>query len=461
MRNSRRSGFGLLVLPNGHSMLGDWSDTTFKGVYRCSNQQLDRSSVKEKPTSQVQGMAESIDYGRKKTNSKNQESASHYESVKRMTGFNKVPVEVKGFFKISGDKMFLTAFGHITFEDGSIYCGEISNNKMSGFGTMNYSTGELYEGQWKHNQPNGIGKLTGESFVFEGQFTNGGWQGFGTLKVEGKNIKGEWDKGKLKYALMDDMKSKTNLMQIQKMTISVHEEMDIFKMTKLELTGTTQVVFKDKTSFSPTRDKMKLSPSNQDKLTLNPLNSIVATKTYGAFSEVERSPRMMEQSMIGDTHMSYHSRMSTQGKQLQFVGLFVRNEYKDLDGFLEDQLVGIGYIVRGSEVIFKGLTTSDFSRFFGVKFDHDTETEMKGYFNFNLKLTGVGEMVRGNTRYVGNFKKNYKSGLIKKWQDGSAVMIAEYEDDKKNGHVLKLQGEGQRILTEYTYNRLKKIYYNR
>lgn len=467
MKDSRRFGYGLMILQNGHSMIGHWSDTTFQGIYRCPTHSQDKESVKDRMSSQAQGIGESHELVKKTTISKYQESVSHYESVKRITAFNKVPVEVKGFFKISGEKMILTAFGDINFQDGSMYRGEISNNKMSGFGTMHYSTGEIYQGQWKHNQPNGIGKLTGEGFKFEGQFSNGGWQGFGTLKLDGKMIKGEWDKGKLKYALMDDINSKSNLMPIEKMTISVQEEMDIFKMTKLELTGTTQVIFRGRSSFSPPMDKLKLSPSNQDKFSLNPFNSIVATNTYGQYSEIEPSKKTLDNLRQSEAYLSYQarpsiqSRMSLQGKQMQFIGVFTRNEYSDLEGFTQSQIVGIGYIVKGHEVIFKGLCATDFSKFFGIKYDHDTETEMKGYFNFNLKLTGLGEMTRGNTRYAGNFRKNYKAGLVKKWQDGIAVMVAEYEDDKKNGYVLKLQTDGQRILTEYSYNRLKRIYYNR
>lgn len=474
MKDSKRHGFGLMILPNGHSMMGYWQEGSFKGIYKCPPVVTERmgASLHNPVSSHVGIQTDSNELlAKKPTLSKHNDSVSHFESAKRVSSFNRIPVEVKGFFKIVGDTLYLSDYGHIMFQDGSMYKGEISKNRMSGFGIMNYSTGEYYEGLWKNNQPNGIGKFSSDVFTFEGQFMNGVWQGFGILrlKLEGKTIKGEWDKGKLKYALVDDLKSNSNLLQVEKMTVKVAEESDFFKTGQIDLTGVTQVFFKDKPNFSSSKDKAMKTPQNKpEMLAVNPAESIIATNTYGLYSEIAKTPRTQEIPRPSTFHMSYQPRGSiysrlTGGsqKQLQFIGVFERNRYTDLEGFSSSQLVGIGYITRGNEVIFKGVTSSDFSKFFGSKFDHDTETEMKGYFNFNLKLTGIGEMIRGNTRYVGTFRKNYKSGLVKKSQDRQDILIAEYEDDKKNGFVLKIQPDGLRVLTEYSFNKLKKVYYNR
>lgn len=473
MKDSKRHGYGLMIMPNGHSMLGYWKEGYFKGIYKCppsGNEKMGGSALNQ-VSSHVGVQTDSQEIQKKPTFSKHHESASHFESAKRVSSSNRIPVEVKGFFKITGETLYLSDYGHILFQDGSMYKGEITKNRMSGFGVMHYATGESYEGLWRNNQPHGIGKFSGETFSFEGQFMHGVWQGFGILrmKLEAKTIKGEWDKGKLRYALIDDLKTNTNLLQVDKMTVKVAEESDFFKTGHIELTGTSQVFFKDKASFSVTKDKAsKASPNKAELLSVHQSESIVANNTYGHFSEKAKSPKNHEPVIPSNFHMSYQPRASIysrmaggSSKQLQFIGIFEKNRYTDLEGFASEQMVGIGYLTRGSEVIFKGVTNSDYSKFFGSKFDHDTETEMKGYFNFNLKLTGIGEMTRGNTRYVGNFRKNHKSGLVKKMQDRHDVLIAEYEDDKKNGYVLKIQPDGLRVLTEYSANKLKKVYYNR
>lgn len=47
----------------------------------------------------------------------------------------------------------------IRFVDGSVYKGEIVNEKPNGFGTMIYSYGNKYEGQWKDGKRHGQGTL--------------------------------------------------------------------------------------------------------------------------------------------------------------------------------------------------------------------------------------------------------------------------------------------------------------
>lgn len=47
----------------------------------------------------------------------------------------------------------------IRFVDGSVYKGNIANEKPNGFGTMVYSYGNKYEGHWKDGKRHGQGTL--------------------------------------------------------------------------------------------------------------------------------------------------------------------------------------------------------------------------------------------------------------------------------------------------------------
>ena len=452
MKNSMRHGFGLMLLPNSHSMIGEWSKGFFKGIYRCPPVNQERNPMFN---SQIPGVTDSGDH--KKTYSKR--SVSHYESVKRISSFNKNPVEVRGTFSITGDKLTLVDHGNIIFQDGSVYVGEISNNRMSGFGSMRYATGESYEGLWRHNQPNGVGKLNGINYEYEGQFKNGLWQGFGILRLlaEQKTIKGEWEKGKLRFALIDEVASSSSLFQIDRMHISVTEELNLFRTGKIELTGVCHVLFKDKNDRSTSPSShfkggiIKTLPNEQNEYKQD---SVAGSIKGEGESDDGKSVKIVpsQTGTYSPTHhrMSVHSRIPT--KPYQFIGIFKHNEWSDIEGFPLHQTIGVGYLIKGSEVVFKGIASYEFDKFFGVRYDHETETELKGHFNGYLRMTGLGESTRGDVQYFGTFKKNQKSGLIKKTQAGQDVFIAEYEDDKKNGFVLKFQSEAP-LLAEYHANK--------
>ena len=47
--------------------------------------------------------------------------------------------------------------GKLTFSDGSIFEGEMMNNKANGYGTCNYTNGDIYEGEWLDNKKDGYG----------------------------------------------------------------------------------------------------------------------------------------------------------------------------------------------------------------------------------------------------------------------------------------------------------------
>jgi len=64
-----------------------------------------------------------------------------------------------------------TVKGKLTFNDGSVYEGDMVNGKPHGIGKLMYVYGGVYEGDWVDGEQTGMGKMTypnGE--VDEGRF---------------------------------------------------------------------------------------------------------------------------------------------------------------------------------------------------------------------------------------------------------------------------------------------------
>ena len=73
--------------------------------------------------------------------------------------------------------------GVITFSDGSVYEGEIKQNKCEGRGIMKYPGGSVYEGMFRNNHREGLGVYKDpEGLVFEGEWVNGNMDGEGTAR---------------------------------------------------------------------------------------------------------------------------------------------------------------------------------------------------------------------------------------------------------------------------------------
>lgn len=54
--------------------------------------------------------------------------------------------------------------GKFYYQDGGMYDGNWTENKMDGFGSLYYQSGELaYQGMWKDDQFQGKGKLFNQS----------------------------------------------------------------------------------------------------------------------------------------------------------------------------------------------------------------------------------------------------------------------------------------------------------
>jgi len=64
--------------------------------------------------------------------------------------------------------------GTITFEDGSIYTGQLKKGEPNGQGTLIYSDTSTYTGQFKNGKPQGTGRFEDvDGTVFDGQFEDG------------------------------------------------------------------------------------------------------------------------------------------------------------------------------------------------------------------------------------------------------------------------------------------------
>jgi len=64
--------------------------------------------------------------------------------------------------------------GTITFEDGSIYTGQLKKGEPNGQGTLIYSDTSTYTGQFKNGKPQGKGRFEdADGTVFDGQFEDG------------------------------------------------------------------------------------------------------------------------------------------------------------------------------------------------------------------------------------------------------------------------------------------------
>lgn len=68
--------------------------------------------------------------------------------------------------------------GTVTYEDGSVYTGQLKAGEPSGTGTMVYADGSKYVGKWKNGVTNGQGRFEdANGTVMDGEFKDGEFQG--------------------------------------------------------------------------------------------------------------------------------------------------------------------------------------------------------------------------------------------------------------------------------------------
>jgi len=84
--------------------------------------------------------------------------------------------------------------------DGSVYDGELVNQKFNGHGKLVWPNNDSYVGEFVDGQFHGKGKLTQQpDFTYEGDFKRGNLTGYGTLSYSSSHVY----TGELKNGLMD------------------------------------------------------------------------------------------------------------------------------------------------------------------------------------------------------------------------------------------------------------------
>jgi hypothetical protein len=83
----------------------------------------------------------------------------------------------------------------VTYDDGSVYVGEIVERKKHGRGKLNYSNGDRYEGLFVNDIIDGHGTLTQGNIVYIGEFSKGVKCGKGTQMTRDGKYKygGQWN----------------------------------------------------------------------------------------------------------------------------------------------------------------------------------------------------------------------------------------------------------------------------
>mmetsp|Transcript_12133 Transcript_12133/g.23047 ORF Transcript_12133/g.23047 Transcript_12133/m.23047 type:complete len:355 (-) Transcript_12133:151-1215(-) len=88
-------------------------------------------------------------------------------------------------------------FGRFLWESASYYEGEFQDNRIQGKGVCVWSNGRKYAGEWKNNLMHGQGKFeTNDGRSYEGQYVEGQKQGVGIYTwSSGKRYEGGWASG--------------------------------------------------------------------------------------------------------------------------------------------------------------------------------------------------------------------------------------------------------------------------
>lgn len=114
-----------------------------------------------------------------------------YRSIAYSDSFPEVePVHTNSDRVLKEDKLSLS------FSDGSIYRGDITDGKMNGRGFIQWPDGTSYKGEFRENRMDGQGILTWPNGdIYSGFFTMGKMEGIGRLR---------WAGGKTFYGLFED-----------------------------------------------------------------------------------------------------------------------------------------------------------------------------------------------------------------------------------------------------------------
>jgi len=211
-KEGKLHGSGLKVLPSGERWQGEWIAGELEGEGEINLiETVYRGSV-------VAGLEHG--FGTKTWKSTNMHYKGLWESG-QMHGEGELQTSPGDLF--SG--MFqgnLLPSGHISFQDGRHYLGELKDLTMHGHGTlsfpssepyikyigsfednaqsgpglMRYRDGSTYQGQWADSQPQGRGELQSAHFVYRGEFAGGKYEGQGeVVYADGGCYKGRFKAG--------------------------------------------------------------------------------------------------------------------------------------------------------------------------------------------------------------------------------------------------------------------------
>lgn len=216
-KDGKLHGTGLKVVSSGERWQGEWIEGQLEGEGEISLiETVYRGSV-------VAGLEHG--FGTKTWKSTNMHYKGLWESG-QMHGQGELQTSNGDFFSglFQGN---LLLSGHIRFQDGRHYFGELKDlmmhgngtlsfpssepyieyigsfqyNVQSGAGLMRYRDGSTYQGQWRNSQPQGIGELQSAHFVYRGEFVSGRYEGQGELYYPD----GCWYKGRFKAGLYDGL----------------------------------------------------------------------------------------------------------------------------------------------------------------------------------------------------------------------------------------------------------------
>ena len=88
--------------------------------------------------------------------------------------------------------------GHVKFDSGAEYIGEILDDKYHGWGKFT-DPGQSYEGDWVNDLPHGVGIMhNDDGSIYVGELAEGEYHGEGKLHhPNGSKDEGVWHEGKL------------------------------------------------------------------------------------------------------------------------------------------------------------------------------------------------------------------------------------------------------------------------
>lgn len=413
LKESQRSGPGIMVRPDGMKMVGTWSQKIFQGKVVLTQKLPLRDKVPILEEGQMH---------------------AYHDYIKAIQ-FNACPIEVKGKFKIRAGKLRIYNVGEVYFDDGSVYKGMMKNNAIHGFGRMIYSFGGVYEGTWFGNEHEGFGKFSSHEFEYKGQFKKGIWHGFGSVNVSSELLKGHWKSGILQYAFFDKFDEENKDLVKERVVFGVSTSPDLKNMSKYKINGPCEVTFSERHSDTISRI------GNAGNSTIQAANI-----SYRSNSSVKK----INAGSVTPT-------MSSPYKKLMFIGEFLvlKNDYED---YKSGQTIGFGSLIQGQNVLFRGVANMQFSRLIGTKFIYETEEEEVGTFDEKMNLQGLGSVSNGVSSFQGNFVDGRLNGLGVQLNQQQIASIGYYEQGFREGLALFF-GKRRNDLRRYKSGEIA-VYYN-